>query len=118
MYKKILLAYDGSEAGQLALLESREIGQWSKAQMKLIAVMPSPMASIAVEAWTYAPGTETADRARHQAILDAGVQRLTEAGLDATGELVSGPAVEEIYERLGFGRLLREQARRLAARRA
>jgi len=96
MYKKILLAYDGSEAGQLALLESREIGQWSKAQMKLIAVMPSPMASIAVEAWTYAPGTETADRARHQAILDAGVQRLTEAGLDATGELVSGPAVEEI----------------------
>jgi 5'-3' exonuclease len=27
-------------------------------------------------------------------------------------------AVEEIYERLGFGRLLREQARRLAARRA
>ena len=96
MYKKIVLAYDGSEAGQLALLESREIGQWSKAQMKLIAVMPSPMASIAVEAWTYAPGTETADRARHQAILDAGVQRLAEAGLDATGELVSGPAVEEI----------------------
>ena len=96
MYKKIVLAYDGSEAGQLALLESREIGQWSKAQMKLIAVMPSPMASIAVEAWTYAPGTETADRARHQAILDAGVQRLAEAGLDATGELVSGPAVEQI----------------------
>ena len=96
MYRKILLAYDGSEAGQQALLESREIGQWSKARMKLIAVMPSPVASIAVEAWTYAPGNEVADRARHQSILDAGVQRLQEAGLDAAGELVSGPAIEEI----------------------
>ena len=27
------------------------------------------------------------------------------------------PAVDEMYERLGFGRLMREQARRLAARR-
>ena len=96
MYKKILLAYDGSQAGQQALLESREIGQWSRAQMKLIAVMPSPVASIAVEAWTYAPGNEAAERARHEAILAAGVQRLCEAGLDAAGELVSGPAIEEI----------------------
>jgi nucleotide-binding universal stress UspA family protein len=96
MYKKILLAYDGSQAGQQALLESREIGQWSRAQMKLIAVMPSPVASIAVEAWTYAPGNEAAERARHEAILAAGVQRLREAGLDAAGELVSGPAIEEI----------------------
>jgi hypothetical protein len=27
-------------------------------------------------------------------------------------------AVDEMYERLGFGRLMREQARRLAARRS
>lgn len=96
MYKKILLAYDGSEAGQQALLESSEIGQWSQARMQLIAVMPSPVASIAVEAWTYAPGTEVADRERHQAILDAGVHKLREGGLDASGELVTGPAIDEI----------------------
>ena len=36
MYKKILLAYDGSEAGQQALLESSEIGQWSQARMRLM----------------------------------------------------------------------------------
>jgi nucleotide-binding universal stress UspA family protein len=96
VYRKILLAYDGSEAGQQALLESQEIGQWSRAQMRLIAVMPSPAASLAVEAWAYAPVAEADDRARYQATLDAGVQRLREAGLDASGELAFGPAVDEV----------------------
>jgi nucleotide-binding universal stress UspA family protein len=96
VYKKILLAYDGSEAGQQALLESQEIGQWSRAQMRLIAVMPSPSAGLAVEAWAYAPVAEADDRARFQSTLDAGVQRLREAGLDVSGELAMGPAVDEI----------------------
>ena len=40
MYKKILLAYDGSESGQNALLDCHEIAQWSQAELTLIAVMP------------------------------------------------------------------------------
>ena len=28
MYKKIVLAYDGSESGQQALLDCHEIAQW------------------------------------------------------------------------------------------
>ena len=33
MYKKILLAYDGSESGQQALLDCHEIAQWSQAEL-------------------------------------------------------------------------------------
>ncbi|MDP1887176.1 universal stress protein, partial [Polaromonas sp.] len=37
MYKQILLAYDGSKAGQKALLDCQEIAQWSQASLTLIA---------------------------------------------------------------------------------
>src|SRR5689334_16909139 len=43
MYKKILLAYDGSDAGQKALLDCREVAQWSQSELHLVAVMPSAM---------------------------------------------------------------------------
>ena len=36
MYKKLLLAYNGSVAGQKALLESRELAQWGQAGLHLV----------------------------------------------------------------------------------
>ena len=48
MYKRVLLAYDGSESGQQALLNCREIAQWSHSELFLVAIMPPPI-SIAVE---------------------------------------------------------------------
>ena len=35
MYKKILLAYDGSDAGQKALLDCKDVAQWSQADLHL-----------------------------------------------------------------------------------
>ena len=37
MYKRILLAYDGSESGQKALLDCHDIAQWSHAELFLVA---------------------------------------------------------------------------------
>lgn len=96
MYKTIVLAYDGSEAGQQALLDCQEIGQWSQARLHLVAVMPPPVPSMAVEVWTYTPEAEEAERVRYQAVLDAGVARLRDAGLEVQGELVTGSSVDEI----------------------
>jgi len=96
MYTKVLLAYDGSEAGQKALLDCREIVQWSQAELRLIAVMPRPVTSVAAEGWVYTQEADVAQRDRHQAVLDSGLQRLREAGLKAEGELVQGDSVEEI----------------------
>jgi nucleotide-binding universal stress UspA family protein len=55
MYRKIVLAYDGSEAGQKALLDSQDIGQWSQSEIVLVAVIPNPVTSIAAEMWAYSP---------------------------------------------------------------
>jgi nucleotide-binding universal stress UspA family protein len=96
MYKTIVLAYDGSESGQRALLDCQEIGQWSQSRLHLVAVMAPPMAMMAVEAWAYSPTVDRDQQAHYQAVLDAGLQRLRQAGLQAQGELAVGTAVEEI----------------------
>lgn len=96
MYKRILLGYDGSESGQQALLGSREIAQWSQAELVLVAVMLPPIASLGPEGGLYDPKVEEVERERYRAILEAGVQRLAQAGLQARGEVVSGDPVHEL----------------------
>jgi nucleotide-binding universal stress UspA family protein len=96
VYKTIVLAYDGSESGQNALLDCQEIGQWSQARLFLVAVMPPPMAAVGAEVWSYSPEPDSAEQTRHQAVLDAGLQRLRDAGLEAQGDLVVGNSVDEI----------------------
>ena len=96
MYKKIVLAYDGSESGQQALLDCPEIAQWSQAELTLIAVMPLPLSVIGPEGGVYDPELEREEKAHFQEILDAGVRKLADAGLVARGEVVTGDAVSEI----------------------
>ncbi len=96
MYKRILLGYDGSESGQQALLDSREIAQWSQAELLLVAVMPLPITALGPEGGVYDETLEREERARYQAILDAGVQRLAQAGLSARGEVLKGDPVHEL----------------------
>jgi len=98
MYKKILLAYDGSETGQKALLESRVVADWGRAQIVLIAVMPPPAAFIGGEGGVYDVGLEEEERREFQAILDDGVKRLGDSGLEVSGEVLVGEAVLEIAD--------------------
>lgn len=96
MYKRILLAYDGSEAGQNALLDTREMAAMAKAEVFLIAVMPPAAAFMGGEGYVYDKEAEDEERRQHQATLDEGLARLVEAGHRASGELVVGEAVDEI----------------------
>lgn len=96
MYKTIVLAYDGSESGQQALLDCQEIGQWSQARLFLVAVMPNPVPLVGTEGWTYSAEADNAEKARFQAVLDAGVERLRQTGLQVEGELGVGNSVDEI----------------------
>jgi len=98
MYKKILLAYDGSETGQKALIESGALADWGRAEIVLMAVMPPPAAFIGGEGGVYDVGLEEEERREYQAILDDGVRRLADAGHKASGELLVGEAVVEIAE--------------------
>jgi len=96
MYKRILLAYDGSLSGQKALLGCKDIAQWGKSELFLVAVMPSPATFIGAEGGVYDAGTEDRDREQYQAILDEGIAKLAEGGHQANGEVLVGDAVDEI----------------------
>ncbi|MDB5743711.1 MAG: UspA domain protein [Polaromonas sp.] len=96
MYKRILLAYDGSASGQQALLECHGIAQWSQSELTLIAVMQFPLSGITLEGGIYDEALQESEKDRYHAILAQGLRKLADAGVTARGELVIGDAVNEI----------------------
>jgi nucleotide-binding universal stress UspA family protein len=99
MYKRILLAYDGSESGQKALLDCHDIAQLGESEVFLIAVMPSVAAFVGVEGGVYDSELEERDRQQYQGVLQDGLSRLAEKGHAVSGEVVVGDAVDEITKR-------------------
>ena len=53
MYKNILLAYDGSDLDQKALIECKDLTNWPSAQITLLTVSPNFYTSIGMEAVSY-----------------------------------------------------------------
>ncbi len=96
MYQRILLAYDGSEPGQKALLDCHDLAQWSKAALFLIAVSPPPVTAMAFEGGFYDGAHQEAQNQQYQAILDDGLRRLRASGHAVEGEVLSGDRVGEI----------------------
>jgi nucleotide-binding universal stress UspA family protein len=104
MYKRILLAYDGSDAGQKALLDCKDLANWAQSSVFLVAVMPSAMSFVGLEGGVYDIELEERERKKYEAVLQDGLRRLAEAGFEAAGEVVTGEAVDEITkcaERIG-----------------
>jgi len=97
MYKRVLLAYDGSETGQKALLNCRDIAQWSHSELFLVAVMPPVAINAAIDGVFYDGGSDAESvRREYQEILADGLKQLSEAGHAATGEVLVGDSVEQI----------------------
>jgi nucleotide-binding universal stress UspA family protein len=95
MYKKVLLAYDGSIEGRRALREGAKLAQLCQAEVFLLAVVE--IASVAsVEGGLGLPVNEQI--ANYQAILDEGVERLKALGFSPTARLGMGAAGQEIAE--------------------
>jgi nucleotide-binding universal stress UspA family protein len=98
MYKRILLAYDGSQSGQKALLECREVAGLANAELYLIAVSPPAAALIGGEGYVYDARAEEEERSAFQRVLDDGLSQLRQEGRAAQGEVVVGQPVDEITE--------------------
>ena len=96
MYKRILLAYDGSESGQKALLDCQDLAQWAQAELTLVAVMPLHMDLMGMGGGIYDPQLMEREKLALQGVLDEGVQRLQAAGHSATGTVLVGETVDEI----------------------
>ena len=96
MYKQILLAYDGSQAGQKALLDCQDIVQWSGAALTLVAVMPKEVIFGVAEGGFYDPEIPAREKKSYKNVLDQGLRSLTDAGFKVSGEVLAGDSVHEI----------------------
>ncbi len=98
MYKRILLAYNGSEAGQKALLDCQDLAQWSGATLYLVAVMPVMLGVVGLEGAVYDKDLADREHGTYQAVLNEGVRRLAAAGHTASGEVLVGETIDEITQ--------------------
>ena len=93
MYKKVLLAYDGSIEGRRALREGARIAQLCEAEVFLLAVA-EVSATVGLEGGFVTPITEQVEP--YEKILAEGVERLKAMGFSPTAKLSIGEAGREI----------------------
>ncbi len=98
MYKTIVIAYDGSQASQEALLNCKDLSQWQQAHVHLLAVVPYDLVSMGPETSYYSEEHNKIEHDRFVKILNDGVSQLTQTGVSATGELRKGDPVDQIVQ--------------------
>ena len=100
MYKRIVLAYNGSAAGQKALLDCQDIAQMGQSELFLVAVMPPASAYIGFEGGVYESSPAEREQVAHKYndILADGLRRLADSGRHAKGEVMVGETVDAITE--------------------
>jgi nucleotide-binding universal stress UspA family protein len=94
-YRKILLAYNGSQEGKRALLECGELANFLHAETHLLAVASMPPSLFLTEGFVPEELLEE-EKKRTQQVLDEGIAALKEKGFNATGHVAVGEPVEEI----------------------
>lgn len=98
MYQNIVLAYDGSRASQEALINCKDLSQWHKARVHLLAVIPYDLVAIGPETAYYSEEHNKIEHDRYVEILNNGVSQLTQTGVSAQGELRQGDPVDQIVQ--------------------
>jgi nucleotide-binding universal stress UspA family protein len=92
MYKKIILAYDGSLEGQKALINCKEMASWANAEIHLLSVVPDNFYSIGEGSFI----DVEAQKENYQRQLDNGVELIKTEGFKCIGVLLVGNSVKEI----------------------
>src|ERR1044072_9040029 len=94
-YRKILLAYNGSQEGKRALFEAADLAGFLNAETHLLAVASMPPSLFLTEGFVPEELLEE-EKKRTQTVLDEGIRTLRERGFNAQGHLAVGEPVEEI----------------------
>lgn len=94
MYKRILLAYDGSLEGRTALREGALLARQCGAEVFLLSVLVDPGTLLLPEIALAGASVRMEDDFAE--ILNEGVARLRKLGFDPTAKLVRGQPAEEI----------------------
>lgn len=95
MYKRVLLAFDGSESGRTALLECADINHLLHAEVHLLAVAPI-MAGLYLTEGFVPESLQEEENRRYASVLEDGLRLLREKGCEAAGHVVTGEPVDEI----------------------
>ena len=97
MYRKIVLAYDGSQEGQKALINCKEMASWGDAEIHLISVIPEILGyPIGEGIFIDTEYQEIQNKKSQQQQLDNGVVLIKKEGFKCTGALLAGNYVKEI----------------------
>ena len=94
-YRKILLAYNGSQEGKRALFECADLASFLQAETHLLAVASMPPSLFLTEGFVPEELLEE-EKKRTQTVLDEGIRSLRDRGFNAMGHLAVGEPVEEI----------------------
>lgn len=96
MYQTILLCYDGTREGRQALREGADMAVRCRAQQTHLLAVMRLLPSVAVVDGIIPQEIFTREQELAQEILDEGVAKLRERGLEAEGHLAFGEPVEQI----------------------
>ena len=97
MFRKILLAYNGTHEGRTGLIECAELTALAKAETHLLAVANPPPLMLVEGFEGIAPGDRgDVEEERMKQVLAEGLAALKEKGFQATGHFAVGEPVQEI----------------------
>lgn len=97
MYKKIILAYDGTANGQQAILGIKELAHWERPKLTLVIVTPIfEIDASFVEMGYLGNESNAALEIKLEEQLRKGVKRLRSMGFEADGEILKGEVIREI----------------------
>jgi nucleotide-binding universal stress UspA family protein len=102
MYKKVLLAYDGSIEGRRALREGAKLAQLCGAEVFLLAIVETASSVAALEVGVMISMDEQFET--YKAILAEGAERLEAMGFSPTARLgmgAPGPEIAGVAEEIG-----------------
>lgn len=97
MYKKVLLAYDGSIEGRRALREGAKLAQYCNAEVFLLAVVEISTVAMGLEGGAFVMPVDERNE-MYKDILAEGAERLKAMGFSPTTRLGMGDPGPEIVE--------------------
>ena len=96
MFKRVLLCYDGSEAGRRALKRGAELAILVGAQVYVLSIIPTGVAGAAVVASAAGHACLVYEADGYRQLLDESIDWLKARGVQAEGYLASGNIIEQI----------------------
>ena len=103
MFKRVLLCYDGSEVGRRALKRGAELAILVGAQVYVLSIIPSGVATAAVAAGAAGHACLVDEEGGYRKLLDESIELLKARGVSAEGFLASGNTIDQI---IAFSRRL------------